>query len=253
VTRSRLASTAGVLGGAIVFVLAWKLIVVLGDWKPFVLPPPESVGARFLSAWADGTIGPNAAATLLEVVLGFTVGATTAVLLGYLLARSGFAERVLSPYVVAAQSTPILALAQLFAIWFGTGLVSKVVMCSLIVFFPVAVATMVGIREVDRSLIEMSRAFRATRLQRLLRIEIPGAMPSIFGGLRVGATLAVVGAVVAEWAGADNGLGVLLLIAKGSRFDMPLALATLATIAALGVACYLVVVIVERRLVGARG
>lgn len=251
--RGRLLSAAGVLGGALVFVIAWKLIVVLGDWKPFVLPPPESVASRFVSAWADGTIGPNAAATLLEVVLGFTVGATAAVLLGYLLARSRFAERVLSPYVVAAQSTPILALAPLFAIWFGTGLVSKVVMCSLIVFFPVAVATMVGVREVDRSLLEMSRAFRATPLQRLLRIEIPGALPSIFGGLRVGATLAVVGAVVAEWAGADNGLGVLLLIAKGSRFDMPLALATLATIAGLGVACYLVVVVVERRLVGARG
>ena len=104
-------------------------------------------------------------------------------------------------------------------------------MCSLIVFFPVAIATMVGIREVDRSLLEMSRAFRASRLQTLLRIEIPGALPSIFGGLRVGATLAVIGAVISEWAGADNGLGVLLLIAKGSRFDMPLALATLVTIA----------------------
>ena len=251
--RRRLIAAGSVLAGAIVFLLAWKLVVVLGDWKPFVLPPPESVGARLISAWADGTIGPNAAATLLEVVLGFTVGATSAVLLGYLLARSRFAERVLSPYVVAAQSTPILALAPLFAIWFGTGLISKVVMCSLIVFFPVAVATMVGIREVDRSLLEMSRAFRASRLQTLLRIEIPGALPSIFGGLRVGATLAVVGAVVAEWAGADNGLGVLLLIAKGSRFDMPLALATLVTIAGLGVACYLVVVVVERRLVGARG
>jgi NitT/TauT family transport system permease protein len=251
--RHRLLSAGSVLAGAIVVLLAWKLIVVLGDWKPFVLPPPESVGARLISAWADGTIGPNAAATLLEVVLGFTVGSTAAVLLGYVLARSRFAQRVLSPYVVAAQSTPILALAPLFAIWFGTGLVSKVVMCSLIVFFPVAVATMVGIREVDRSLLEMSRAFRASRLQTLLRIEIPGALPSIFGGLRVGATLAVVGAVVAEWAGADNGLGVLLLIAKGSRFDMPLALATLVTIAGLGVACYLVVVVVERRVVGARG
>jgi NitT/TauT family transport system permease protein len=251
--RRRLLSAGSVLAGAVVFLLAWKLVVVLGDWKPFVLPPPESVASRLISGWADGTIGPNAATTLLEVVLGFTVGSTAAVLLGYLLARSRFAERVLSPYVVAAQSTPILALAPLFAIWFGTGLVSKVVMCSLIVFFPVAIATMVGIREVDRSLLEMSRAFRASRLQTLLRIEIPGALPSIFGGLRVGATLAVVGAVVAEWAGADNGLGVLLLIAKGSRFDMPLALATLVTIAGLGVACYLVVVVVERRLVGARG
>jgi NitT/TauT family transport system permease protein len=251
--RPPLVRVAGTLGAAAVFVVAWKLIVVVGDWKPFVLPPPESVGARLISGWADGTIGPNAAATLLEVVLGFAVGATLAVLIGYLLARSRLARELLSPYVVAAQSTPVLALAPLFALWFGPGLLSKVVMCSLIVFFPVAIATMVGIREVDRSLLEMSRVFRATRIQTLLRVEIPGALPSIFGGLRVGATLAVIGAVVSEWAGADNGLGVLLLIAKGSRFDMPLALATLVTIAALGVACYLVVVAVERRVVGARG
>lgn len=248
----RVIRVAGILGAAVAFVVAWKLLVVLGDWKPFVLPPPESVGARLVSGWADGTIGPNAAATLVEVVLGFAVGATAAVLIGYLLARSRLAEELLSPYVVAAQSTPVLALAPLFALWFGPGLLSKVVMCSLIVFFPVTVATMVGVREVDRSLLEMSRAFRASPLQRLLRIEIPGALPSIFGGLRVGATLAVIGAVVSEWAGADSGLGVLLLIAKGSRFDMPLALATLVTIAALGVACYLVVVVVERRIVGAR-
>ena len=251
--RRRLIDLAGIVGAAVVFVLGWKLLVVLGDWKPFVLPPPESVAARLVSAWADGTMAPNAAATLLEVALGFGVGASLAVLTGYLLARSRLAERVLSPYVVAAQSTPVLALAPLFALWFGTGLLSKVVMCSLIVFFPVAVATMVGIREVDRSLLEMSRAFRATRMQTLTRIEIPGALPSIFGGLRVGVTLAVIGAIISEWAGADSGLGVLLNVAKGSRFDMPLALATLVTIAGLGVACYLVVVVVERRLIGARG
>ena len=251
--RRRLIDLGEILGAAVVFLVGWKLLVVLGDWKPFVLPPPESVAARLLSAWADGTMAPNAAATLLEVALGFGVGASVAVLIGYLLARSRLAERVLSPYVVAAQSTPVLALAPLFALWFGTGLLSKVVMCSLIVFFPVAVATMVGIREVDRSLLEMSRAFRANRLQTLTRIEIPGALPSIFGGLRVGVTLAVIGAIISEWAGADTGLGVLLNVAKGSRFDMPLALATLVTIGALGVASYIVVVLVEHRVVGARG
>jgi NitT/TauT family transport system permease protein len=251
--RRRLIDLAGILGAAVAFVVGWKLLVVLGDWKPFVLPPPESVAARLLSAWADGTMAPNAAATLLEVALGFGLGASLAVIIGYLLARSRLAERVLSPYVVAAQSTPVLALAPLFALWFGTGLLSKVVMCSLIVFFPVAVATMVGIREVDRSLLEMSRAFRATRMQTLTRIEIPGALPSIFGGLRVGVTLAVIGAIISEWAGADTGLGVLLNVAKGSRFDMPLALATLVTIGGLGVASYVVVVLVEHRIVGARG
>jgi NitT/TauT family transport system permease protein len=242
-----------VLGAALAFVAAWKLLVVVGDWKPFILPPPESVAARFVSAWADGTMAPNVATTLVEIGLGFAVGAGLAVLLGYLLARSRLAERLLSPYVVAAQSTPILALAPFFVLWFGTGLLSKVVMCSLIVFFPVAVATMVGVRQVDRDLLEMTRSFRASRLQTLTRIEIPGALPSIFGGLRVGVTLAVIGAVISEWAGADQGLGVLLNVARGSRFDMPLALATLLTIAGLGVACYLIVIVVERRLVGDRG
>jgi NitT/TauT family transport system permease protein len=235
------------------FVLAWKALVVVTGLQPFILPPPEAVAARFVSAWSDGTFAPHFLTTLREVVLGFVLGAGSALVVGYLLARSAFVERVLSPYLVAAQATPILTLAPLIAIWFGPGLLGKVLICAVIVFFPVAIATMVGIREVDRSLLEMSRAFRASRLQTLLRVEIPGALPSIFGGLRVGATLAVIGAVVSEWAGADNGLGVLLLIAKGSRFDMPLALATLVTIAALGVACYLVVVAVERRVVGARG
>ena len=244
---------AGVIGAARLFVVAWKLLVVVGDWKPYILPPPESVAARFVSAWADGTMAPNVTTTLLEIGLGFAVGAGLAVLLGYLLARSRLAARLLSPYVVAAQSTPILALAPFFVLWFGTGLLSKVVMCSLIVFFPVAVATMVGVRQVDRDLLEMTRSFRASRLQTLTRIEIPGALPSIFGGLRVGVTLAVIGAVISEWAGADQGLGVLLNVARGSRFDMPLALATLVTIAGLGVACYLIVIVVERRLVGDRG
>ena len=120
-------------------------------------------------------------------------------------------------------------------------------------FFPIAISTMVGIRSVDGQLLELTRALRATRLQRLLLVEIPGALPAIFGGLRVGVTLAVVGAVIGEWVGGDQGLGVLINLAKGSLFDTPLLFATLATLALLGIALYLVVVIVERRLVGIRG
>jgi NitT/TauT family transport system permease protein len=162
-------------------------------------------------------------------------------------------ERLLSPYLVAAQSTPILALAPLIALWFGSGLASKVIICALIVFFPVAVSTMVGFRSVDPRLIEMARSFRATRGQIVRLVELPAALPSIFGGLRVGVTLAVVGAIVGEWAGGERGLGVLINLARGSLFDTPLLFATLVTIAGLGVALYLVVVLVERRVLGARG
>jgi NitT/TauT family transport system permease protein len=126
------------------------------------------------------------------------------------------------------------------------------VICGLIVFFPIAVSTMVGIRSVDTGLLEMARSFRATRRQVLTTLEVPAALPSILGGFRVGVTLAVVGAIVGEWAGADRGLGVLVNLARGSLFDIPLMFATLVTIALLGIALYLVVVVLERRLVGVR-
>ena len=125
--------------------------------------------------------------------------------------------------------------------------------CGLIVFFPVAIATMVGIRSVDpRPARARPRRSARRRRQILTTLEIPAALPSILGGLRVGATLAVVGAIVGEWAGADQGLGVLVNLARGSLFDYPLMFATLVTIALLGIVCYLLVVLAERRLVGVR-
>jgi NitT/TauT family transport system permease protein len=241
-----------VVGAFVFFVVAWKAIVVVTGLPPFVLPAPETVGESFVAAWLDGTFWPHFVTTMIEIVLGFVVGAGLALVVGYGLARSVLFERLASPYLVAAQAIPILALAPLFVVWFGSGLLSKVVICALIVFFPVAIATMVGIRSVDRGLLELAASLRATRRQIATTIEIPAALPSIMGGLRVGATLAVVGAIVGEWAGADKGLGVLVNLARGSLFDYPLLFATLITIALLGIACYGLVVLAERRLVGLR-
>ena len=235
-----------------VFVVAWKALVVVTGYPPFILPSPELVLERFVTAWGDGTIGPHALRTLYEVALGFGLGAGLALVIGYLLARLPLAERLLSPYLVAAQATPILALAPLLALWFGPGLTAKIVICALIVFFPVAIATMVGVRAVDSRLLELARSLRATRWQIVTTLEIPAALPAIFGGLRVGVTLAVVGAIVGEWAGADRGLGLLVNLARGSLFDIPLLFATLLTIALLGIVLYALVVLVERTLVGAR-
>ncbi len=250
---TRVAQLAPVALAAVAFLAAWKLIVVVGAYPPFILPAPEVVAARLVRAWGDGTIAPHALATVTEIALGFATGALLAVVTGYLLARSRVAERLLSPYLVAAQATPVLALAPLIALWFGTGLASKVLICALIVFFPVAVSTMVGIRSVDAGLLELGRSLRATRWQVVSKLEIPAALPSILGGMRVGVTLAVIGAIIGEWAGAERGLGVLINLARGSLFDIPLLFATLVTIAAIGVALYLSVVLLERRLVGARG
>jgi len=235
-----------------VFVIGWKALVVIGGYPPFILPSPEEVATRFLGAWSDGTIAPHAARTLVEIGLGFSIGAMLALVVGYALARVALAARLLSPYIVAAQAMPILTIAPLLALWFGPGLGPKVLICALIVFFPIAIATMVGVRTVDAGLLELARSLRATRWQVVRTLEIPAALPSIFGGLRVGVTLAVVGAIVGEWAGTDQGLGLLINLAKGSLFDTPLMFATLLTLALMGIGLYGLVVLVERAAVGRR-
>ena len=239
------------IAAAVVFVVGWKAVVLIGNYPTFILPAPELVAQRFAQAWLDGTMWPHASATLVEIGLGFVVGAGLAVGIGYLLARSRLAERLLSPYIVAAQATPVLVLAPLLVLWLGTGLLPKIVICALIVFFPVAVATMVGIRSVDRRLLELGHSLRATPTQVLTKLELPAALPQILGGMRVGVTLAVIGAIVGEWAGADRGLGVLINLARGAMFDFPLMFATLATIALIALTLYLIVLLVERALVGA--
>jgi NitT/TauT family transport system permease protein len=241
-----------VVGAFVSFVLIWQAVVVLTAIPPYILPAPGAVAERFVGAWLDGTFWPHFATTMVEILAGFGLGTALGLLVGYGLARSDLFGRLASPYLVAAQAVPILVLAPLFVQWFGPGLLSKIVICSLIVFFPVAIATMVGIRSVDARLLELGRSLRATHRQVLTSLEIPAALPNIFGGIRVGVTLAVVGAVVGEWAGASKGLAVLINLARGSLFDYPLMFATLLTIALVGIALYLVVVLAEHRLVGVR-
>jgi len=241
------------IGAALVslvaFLVVWKLATIIGGYPEFILPAPEVVVERGARAIASGVLWEHTGATVLEVVLGFTAGATVAVLTGIALGKSVLVERVLSPYIVAAQAVPILALAPLLDIWFGGGLLARVVICALIVFFPIAIATMVGIRSTDPLLDEMLRSLGAGPAQRTRLLEIPSALPVIFGGLRVGVTLAVIGAVVAEWAGASIGLGVLINIANQGLFDTPLMFVALAVLAGIGLAFYGLVVLVERRLV----
>jgi NitT/TauT family transport system permease protein len=239
---------AGVLSLA-AFLAVWKVVTLVGGYPEFILPAPEVVGERAVRAIGSGVLWEHAAVTLVEIILGFALGATTAILVGIALGKSVLVERVLSPYIVAAQAVPILALAPLLDIWFGGGLLARVVIAALIVFFPIAIATMVGIRSADPLLDEMLRSLGSTSGQRTRLLEIPSALPVIFGGLRVGVTLAVIGAVVAEWAGASVGLGVLINIANQGLFDTPLMFVALAALAICGLAFYGLVVAVERRLV----
>ena len=242
----RLAATLISLAG---FLVAWKLLTVLTGTPDYILPAPEVVADRALRAIGSGILWEHTAVTLSEILLGFALGAAAATGVGIALGKSVVVERVLSPYIVAAQSVPILALAPLLDIWFGGGLLARVLICALIVFFPIAIATMVGIRSADPLLREMLRSLGASPGQLTARLEIPSALPVIFGGLRVGVTLAVIGAVVAEWAGASSGLGILINIADQGLFDTPLMFVALATLAVIGITLHGLVVFAERRLV----
>jgi NitT/TauT family transport system permease protein len=242
----RLATTLASLAA---FLVAWKLLTVVTGTPDYILPAPETVADRALGAIGSGLLWEHTAVTLSEILLGLTVGAASAIVVGVALGKSVVIERVLSPYIVAAQSVPILALAPLLDIWFGGGLLARVLICALIVFFPIAIATMVGIRSADPLLREMFRSLGAKPGQITTRLEIPTALPVIFGGLRVGVTLAVIGAVVAEWAGARSGLGVLINIANKGLFDTPLMFVALTTLAVIAIGLHGLVVTVERRLV----
>jgi NitT/TauT family transport system permease protein len=240
---------AQALASLALFLVAWKLLTVVTGTPDYILPPPETVATRGVEAIASGVLWEHTAATLVEVILGFALGAATAIGVGIALGKSVLIERVLSPYIVAAQAVPVLALAPLLDIWFGGGLLARVIVCALIVFFPIAIATMVGVRSADPLLREMLRSFGARGGQLTRHLEIPSALPVIFGGLRVGVTLSVIGAVVAEWVGASAGLGVLINIADRGIFDTPLMFVALAALALIGLSFYGLVVIVERRLV----
>jgi NitT/TauT family transport system permease protein len=225
----------------------WWLVARVSDLPAFILPSPVQVWDRFLRALGDGTLLANLWVTLQEVLLGLLAGTVFATITGYLIAKSRLFERIVSPYLVASQAIPIVAIAPLLVIWFGPGMSSKVLICALIVFFPVLVNTVVGVRAVPASLHDLMDSLRATRWQTLRFLEVPAALPIFLGGLRIGATLAVIGAVVGELVGADSGLGFLVNVGRG-QYDTALVFVAIFTLVGLALILYGAVAAAERRL-----
>ena len=226
---------------------AWELAAHLAGLPAFMLPPPEAVGQRFLLALTDGSLLNNTAYTLLEVLSGLVLGVGIATLLGYALAKSPRFERLASPYIIASQSIPIVAIAPLLIIWFGPGMLSKVLICALIVFFPVLINTVVGMRTVSEDLRDLMRSLQATGSQTFRLLEVPAALPVFLGGLRIGATLSVIGAVVGEFVGSNHGLGFLINVARG-LYDTPMVFVAVFTLVFMALSLYGLVVLLETSL-----
>lgn len=226
---------------------AWQGLVWLTGLPPFILPAPAAVWNRLAAVAADGTLARHTFATLGESLGGLALGLAVAALLGYLIAQSRTVERLTAPYIVASQSIPIVAIAPLLIIWFGSGLTSKVLICALIVFFPVLINVIVGVRSVEPDLRDMLRSLRAGRWQTFVHLELPAAMPLLLGGLKIGATLSIIGAVVGEFSGANSGLGFLITAARG-QFDTSLVFVAVLALVVMALAMYGLVALLEKYL-----
>ncbi|MBC8171315.1 MAG: ABC transporter permease [Anaerolineae bacterium] len=231
----------------LLILIAWQLVSTLALVPDFLIPAPLTVFDQFVEVIADGRLAEHTLVTLGEVVSGLIVGVLVGVTLGYLIARLPLLEDLLSPLIVSLQSTPVVAYAPLLVIWFGSGPTGKMITSALIVFFPMLMNTVVGIRSVPRNLRDLMLVARASRWQTLTRLEIPAALPILLTGLKTAATLSVVGAVVGEYINASAGLGFMINQAR-SQFDTPLVFVGMITLSVMARLLYSTVALLERRL-----
>jgi ABC-type nitrate/sulfonate/bicarbonate transport system permease component len=224
-------------------VVVWEAYVRVTGADPIVLPPPS----RVLSAlWdARAIAAGHLVPTLFEALVGCAVSAVFAVTVAIALDRWGPVRRAVEPLLVTSQTIPIVAIAPLFVIWFGFGLLPKVVVIALVTFFPIAIGLIEGFAATDRQATNLLRSMGASRLDQFRYVRLPGAMPSFFTALRIGITYAVTGAIFAEYVGATAGLGIFMQVQKNS-FRTDLVLAAVVVTAAVSVTLFALTFLVQR-------
>ena len=232
------------LAGLFVALSAWEAWIQLADVKEYLVPAPSAVAERlYAEPWLFIEEGLK---TLEGAMLGFVVGASIAIFLAIFMAQSRLLERALFPLAILIKVTPIVAVAPLLTIWFGFGLLPKVFIAALIVFFPIMVNALVGFRSVDPNALALLESLAASRREIFLRLRLPSSLPYLFAAFRVSIPLSVIGAVVAEWFSGDRGLGSVIFIAN-NNVRMPTAFAGIFTLALIGVGLFLLTAAIERR------
>jgi ABC-type nitrate/sulfonate/bicarbonate transport system permease component len=221
----------------------WELAVRLTGTPRWLLPPPSAVVQSLVTD--RHILLPNAAVTLSEVLIGFALALAAGFSLGVAIYRSSTLERVLYPIVIASQTIPVPALAPLLLIWFGYGLLPKVIVTALVGFFPVVVSTVEGLRSTDRDVVNLLRSFGATRNAVFRLAELPSSLPSIFAGSKIAIAISVIGAVFGELVGAKAGLGYLMTRAI-AQFETPRLLAAIFLLSVMGTGLFALIGLAER-------
>ena len=246
--RDGAAAVTGNIPAAIFFLLllaAWQVIVTARKVSDFILPSPLVILETTLRYFP--LLMKHTWTTTYEIGLGFAIGNAIAVAMALVIVNSRLAEKALYPLVIVSQTVPKVAIAPLFLIWFGSGIAPKVIITAVICFFPTVVNTVQGLKATDENAVDLLKLVAASRFQVFTKLQFPNALPYFFAGLKISIALAVIGAIIGEWVGANSGLGYVIMYSTQTlRTDFMFA--ALLLVSVLGVVLYMVVVLLERLL-----
>ena len=243
---SSLVTAAWSFAVLVVFLLLWQFGPGWLGMPEFVLPHLSKVIEEGGRIWNSERLLWHAGITALEVVVGFVLGSMLGALIGYALGVSPRVEAILSPYLLALQIAPKVAFAPLFVMWLGYTIYPKILVAILIVFFPVLINVLSAMRTMDTDMINLARSFSATRMQVFGMVEYPTTLPALFSGLRIASTLAVIGVVVGELVGGNQGLGYMLVYFEGQG-NTAAVFVVIAALTVIGIIAYYAVVLAERK------
>ena len=227
-----------------VFIAIWWLYVAVKHVPAYILPSPPKVWNSLEKMFVKGTVYLHLWTTTYEVILGFVIGAFLGIVLGYIFIKVDALKTMLMPYLIFLQTAPKIALVPLFVIWFGIGLVSKVVLIISMVLFPVLSGMMLGLESIPPDVRNLMKILKASKWQIFSQVEMQYSLPALFASMKVGIVQAVIGAIVAEWMSGKQGLGYILTYAS-STYDTPMLLAGIIVTIILGIATYQVISVLE--------
>lgn len=234
--------------GLFVLVVAvWEIGFAMAAVPLYIAPAPSDIYHALLNGFRSGLFISNGLTTLAEALLGFLIATVAGIALGALIAQSRFIEKTIYPYLIAIQTTPKVAVAPLFIIWFGFGMTSKVIMAAVVAFFPILVNVIVGLRSTDSSRVELMRSLRASRWQIFTMVRLPSAAPMIFAGLHIAVIFSVLGAIVGEFVGSRKGLGNLIM-QLNNNLDTAGVFAALVVLSAMGIVLHMIMHALQKRL-----
>jgi NitT/TauT family transport system permease protein len=230
----------------VVVILIWENLINILKVSETVLPTPSRIGEALVIQSQTAFFWNNVLVTAQEAIYGFLAATIFAIIAGTFISQIKIVEKTMMPYLVGFQAIPKVALAPIFIIWFGFGQTSKVVMAATIAFFPILINIIEGLKSADTDRIRMLRVFGASRYQIFRKVQVPSAMPFFFAGLDVGILLAILGAVVGEFLGSQEGLGNMVLVSQ-YNFETPTMFALLIVLSLMGIISHIIVKLLQRR------